>query len=78
MAFGEQLRRLRGAAGLTQEALARKAGVTVKTVHNLERRAGWGGRSWQTAVKLAEALGVSLDEFRDRPAAAPKRRGQGR
>ena len=29
------------------------------------------GPAWETVVKLAEALGVSLDAFKDAPAADP-------
>jgi transcriptional regulator with XRE-family HTH domain len=35
--FGEQLRELRERAGLSQEILAVKAGVTSATVRNIER-----------------------------------------
>jgi transcriptional regulator with XRE-family HTH domain len=75
MAFGDRLRRLREAAGLSQDALAHKAGLTTKTVYNLERRAGWGQRTWRTVVCLADALGVSLDEFRE---PTTKRRARGK
>jgi predicted ATPase/DNA-binding CsgD family transcriptional regulator/DNA-binding XRE family transcriptional regulator len=58
-AFGARLRRLRRAAGLTQEALAERAGLTAKGVAALER-----GRSRRpyphTLAALAGALG--LDE----------------
>ena len=36
--FGELLRRYRVAAGLTQEALAERAGISTRGVSDLERR----------------------------------------
>jgi len=55
-AFGEQLRRYCEAAGLAQEQLAERAGLTVNAISLLER----GRRRLpypQTIRKLAEALG---------------------
>lgn len=60
--FGDILRRLRKAAGLTQMQLAQKAGVGNGTIGNYES----GGRSkirLDVAVKIADALGVSIDVF---------------
>ncbi len=69
MAFSDRLRALRIAAGLTQEGLARAADLSTTTVAKLERLPM--GPAWETVVKLAEALGVSLDAFKDAPAADP-------
>jgi transcriptional regulator with XRE-family HTH domain len=58
MSFGGQLRRLRLRAGLTQEVLAERAGVSVATIGALEedRRQ----RPYpNTVVALAEALGLA-------------------
>ena len=56
--FGEQLRRLREGAGLTQEELAAKAGLTAKAVSALER--GERKRPYPHTVRsLADALGLS-------------------
>src|SRR5215213_2182159 len=58
-AFGAQLRRYREAAGLTQEQLAERAGLTVNAISLLER----GLRQLpylQTIRKLAAALGLSI------------------
>jgi predicted ATPase/DNA-binding XRE family transcriptional regulator len=60
-AFGELLRHHRRARDLTQEALAERAGVSVRAVSDLER----GARSHpyrETAILLAEALGLAGSE----------------
>jgi transcriptional regulator with XRE-family HTH domain len=76
MPFHTRLKALREARGLTQDGLARAAGLTVSTVTKLERP----GKepSWDTAKKLAKALGVTLDELADEedsPPEAKRRRG---
>lgn len=55
------VRKLRIAAGLTQEDLAYKSGLTVGTIKNLE----YGRRAAQrTTLRLvADVLGVSTDEL---------------
>jgi transcriptional regulator with XRE-family HTH domain len=82
MAFKDRLRALREAAGLTQEGLARKAGLSSSTVAKPER--GPLDPHWGTALKLADALGVPLDAFKGadgppapEPPPAPKRRKKG-
>jgi tetratricopeptide (TPR) repeat protein/transcriptional regulator with XRE-family HTH domain len=60
-AFGTLLRRLRRAAGLTQEELAERAGVSVRSIGDLERGSGWTPRR-DTVTLLAEALGLSPEE----------------
>jgi predicted ATPase/DNA-binding XRE family transcriptional regulator len=55
--FGELLRRLRLAAGMTQESLAQAAGVSVDAVGTLERGARHTPRA-ETARLLADALGL--------------------
>lgn len=56
--FGELVRRYRGAAGLTQEELADRAGMSVRAVSDIER-----GRTTRphrnSVVLLAEALGLT-------------------
>jgi putative transcriptional regulator len=69
MAFKDRLRALRDSAGLSQEKLARAAGVSTSTVVKLEH--GPLDPSWETAVKLARALGVRLDDFLDEPTVGP-------
>src|ERR687884_67123 len=58
--FGELLRRYRSAAGVTQEELAERAGITAKAVGALER--GERRQPWPDTVRrLANALGLSED-----------------
>ena len=63
MSFSERLRELRKKAGLSQDGLAKAAGLSTDTISKLERP----GKepAWDTAVKLAAALGVQLDAFKD-------------
>ncbi len=53
--FAAQLKRYRVAAGLTQEELAERAGVSVRSIRDLERGAGRRPRK-DTAALLATAL----------------------
>jgi transcriptional regulator with XRE-family HTH domain len=61
--FGEKLRQLRGEAGLTQEELARQAGLGLGAVRDYEQ--GRKGPSVASLFKLAGALGVSCEAFKD-------------
>lgn len=54
--FGTHLADYRKRRGLTQEALANKAEVSIDTVKRLE--AGKLGASFDVVVKLSDALGV--------------------
>lgn len=58
---GDHMRRAREAAKLTQEQLAEKAGLARGTLARLERNEKQGNLF--TVVCLADALGVSLDEY---------------
>ncbi len=70
--FGAELRRLREAAGLTQEELAFRAGLTPNAVSGLER--GKTRRPYPNTVRsLADALGLSDGERASLLAAVPKR-----
>jgi predicted ATPase/transcriptional regulator with XRE-family HTH domain len=60
-AFGELLRRLRNAAGLSQEDLAGRSGVSRNGISDLERRACQIPR-FETVRMLADALTLSEDE----------------
>lgn len=60
-AFNERLKALRESAGLTQEGLARAAGVSVSTVSKLEQLGQ--DPAWSTVVKIAAGLGVSVEAF---------------
>ncbi len=69
-AFGALLKRLRVAAGLTQEALAERAGLSAKAVSELERDPTRRPRLASTAL-LADALQLEPPE-RDRLLAAAR------
>jgi transcriptional regulator with XRE-family HTH domain len=72
--FGVRLRRLRQAAGFSQEKLAARAGLTAKAVSLLER----GKRKHpypHTVRSLAEALGLSESERVSLSAASSRRGG---
>jgi predicted ATPase/DNA-binding XRE family transcriptional regulator len=72
--FGARLRRLREAAGLTQEALAQRAGLSTNAISALER--GERRHPYPHTVRtLADALDLSKDEREDLIGAAPKRSG---
>ncbi|HLJ67681.1 MAG TPA: helix-turn-helix domain-containing protein [Chloroflexota bacterium] len=72
--FGEALRRYREAAGLSQEALAERAGLTAQAIGALER--GERRHPFPSTVRaLAEALQLS-DEARLALLAAVPRRGR--
>ena len=75
--FGDELRRLRVAAGLTQEELAEGAGLSPAAISALER----GHRLYpypQTVRALADALQLSESDARVLRAAAPQRPTTGR
>ncbi len=62
-AFGERLRVLRIAAGLSQSLLGEMSGVDANSIARFER--GEREPTWPTVLKLAEALGVKADDFRE-------------
>ncbi len=68
--FPARLRELRVQAGLTQEQLADKAGVKRDAVARWER--GAREPSWSNVIALADALGVSTEQFRQEPGPAPQ------
>jgi transcriptional regulator with XRE-family HTH domain len=70
-AMGKRLRRLRAEAGLSQAGAARAAGVPVKTYVPWDQ--GKRSFSFETAAKLADALGVDLNELAGRK--GPKGKG---
>ena len=65
-AFNERLREIRASAGMTQEALARAANVSLSTIAKLERTEI--EPTWGTVLALAGALGVGCEAF------SPKRK----
>ncbi|MCW0234737.1 MAG: helix-turn-helix domain-containing protein [Ferrovibrio sp.] len=60
-ALGAQIRDYRKSAGLTQQQLADKAGVSLDAIGNLER--GEFFNSALTLFKIAQALGRNMDEL---------------
>jgi len=62
---------LRHTRSLTQDGLARNAGVPRSTIANLE--SGEGNPSLQVLVKVAQALGVPIDELLASPRAMVRR-----
>lgn len=60
-AFGEAVRELRTRRDATQEEIADDAGNTPQTLSLIER--GQANPTWDTARKLATALGVSIGEL---------------
>jgi len=67
--FAGRLKALRVGAGMTQPGLADRAGVSVSAIRQFEY--GLREPAFGTLVKLAEALGVSLDAFKGGAAAGP-------
>src|SRR5438309_11923281 len=59
VSFGALVRQYRLAAGLTQAALAERAGVSLRAVQDLERSVGRPQR--ETARRLAEALALTAE-----------------
>jgi transcriptional regulator with XRE-family HTH domain len=68
---GENLRRLRQATGLSQTTLAEAAGVSRRTIINLE--AGEANISLSGLDRLAEALGATFVDLVSAPAASTRR-----
>lgn len=59
--FGVLLKRFRGRAGLTQETLAERAGLSITGISKIERGIYLTPRC-ETIQLLADALGLSLEE----------------
>ncbi len=73
--LGALLRRQRDAAGLTQEELAERAGISSRTVSDVERGLR-DGMFRDTAARIAAALGLAGDERVQFEAVARGRRGR--
>jgi transcriptional regulator with XRE-family HTH domain len=68
--FGERLRALREARGLSQQRLADRAGLSGKSFL-WELESGRFLPGWAVACRLAKALGCKLDDFLPQPAPEP-------
>lgn len=76
--FGERLAGLRRAQGLSQTALAEKAGLTRDAIASLEQ--GRRHPAWATVLQLCGALGVACTAFAPEAAQAgeaPRAAGMG-
>ena len=60
-ALGKAIRQLREERGMTQEALAQEAGVTVGHMSMIER--GHSNPTWATVKAIAAATGASMVEL---------------
>jgi transcriptional regulator with XRE-family HTH domain len=79
MGFASQLRTLREAAGLSQPALAERAGISVDSIQNWEQ--GRTRPRLEALGKLARALGATVDALLatdDKAADNPRPRGRPR
>src|SRR5438874_2221094 len=61
--FGQRLQDLRQEGGLSQSQLAERANLPLATIQGYEQ--GRREPLWSVAVRLARALGVSIDQFAD-------------
>jgi transcriptional regulator with XRE-family HTH domain len=85
MPIGDRLKKLRREAGLTQMALAMKAGLNVSVVSQIEQGANTDPRL-STLKALTSGLGVSMDALTgddppagdEPPAAKPTRKPKGK
>lgn len=59
-ALGTAIRELRDKKGMTQEAVAQSAGITVAHLSGIER--GQANPSWGAVSSIADALGSSMAE----------------
>jgi transcriptional regulator with XRE-family HTH domain len=62
MALGDFVQRVREERGLTQRELARRSGVSIGTIRNLEQNVVNTLRL-ESARRIARVLGVSVDEM---------------
>jgi transcriptional regulator with XRE-family HTH domain len=60
--FGDNLKRLIALRGTSTQAIAEKAGLCQRSVQSYV--SGARSPTWAAAIKLAVALGVSTEEFR--------------
>lgn len=63
-ALGAAIRELRAKTGMTQEAVAQRAGITVAHLSGIER--GHANPSWAAVMAIADALDISIVEIAQR------------
>ena len=63
LAFGQRLKAWRGAKTMTQEELATASGLHRVAIANIERGSRGKSPPLETVVKLASALGVSVESL---------------
>src|SRR5262249_25819887 len=68
--FAGRLKELREQAGLNQQELAERAGMSKGGIANLEQ--GRTKPAWDSVLALAAALGVSCEAFQAAPASRPE------
>jgi transcriptional regulator with XRE-family HTH domain len=66
LGIGSRIRTERKAQGLTQEELARRAGVSLNIVNRLERGETTDPH-YSTLVSITDALGMSISDLREEP-----------
>lgn len=67
MEIGKRIRDARKAAGLTQEEVARRAGMSLKGMGDIER-GDIPDPHYSSLSKIARALGVSIGALMEEPA----------
>ena len=71
MTFGEKLRALRTESGMSQAELARRIGVTERSIHNYEANASYP-KGQEVLRGIAETFGVTTDYLINDAAASGK------
>ena len=70
MSFGENLKKARLAAGLTQTELAKRTGVTERSIYNYEKNSR--APKIDVAERFAQVLGVPAESLLELETAAPQ------
>jgi DNA-binding XRE family transcriptional regulator len=63
MTFGERQAEIRKKVAMTQEQLAQTSGISIWTLRGYEQNRR--EPNWKAALKVAKALGVTLEAFAD-------------
>jgi transcriptional regulator with XRE-family HTH domain len=71
--FAKKLRKLREKAGLSQNALGKRAVISKQALSKLET--GENELTWETVQRLARALGASYEAFTDPDLPMPSEEG---